>query len=156
MRIAAAIIVILNVAAVQASDLGTSRILGTWNIADGRSERDIVHSPARFEGPLVITERRISWTSENKRRCVVGYRVVSHVAAPMYPGGPIENSNAADAYTILTLELEQQECDQNIASFAISLAQDEKDFAHWAAFNGKRATQGYGAMHQVSSNETSP
>jgi len=156
MRIAAAILVILNVAAVQAGDLDTSRMLGTWNIADGRSERDIVHSPARVEGPLVITERRISWTSKDKCRCVVGYRVVSHVAAPMYPGGPPENSNAADAYAILALELEQQECDQNIASFAISLASDERDFARWAAFNGKRATQGYGAMHRVSSNQTSP
>ncbi|HEY2465920.1 MAG TPA: hypothetical protein VGI32_17800 [Steroidobacteraceae bacterium] len=156
MRITAAILVILHVGAVHAGEFNSARMLGTWNIQDGRSAQAIAKSPARVGGPIVISKRRISWTSAEMHRCSVGYHIVSRAAASTFPGGPIETSNAADAYTIYKLELEPQGCDRNIAFFTMSLGADEADLAHFATFNRERAAQGYGAMHRISLKQTFP
>jgi hypothetical protein len=148
MRKTAAALLILSVGVVQAGDVDVARMFGTWNIEDGRL--------TRVGGAIVISERQISWTSEDKRRCVVGYHIVSRGIAPIFPGGPIENHNAADAYTIVALKLEQQACQRNIGSFVISLTSDQMDFAHFAAFSREGDAQGWGAIRRVPSKELSP
>lgn len=148
MRRTAAALLVLSVGVVQASDVDVARMFGTWNIEDSR--------PARVGGPIVISERQISWTSEDKRRCVVGYHIVSRGVAPIFPGGPIENHNAADAYTIVALKLEQQDCERSIGSFLISLTSDQMDFAHFAAFSSEGGTQEWGAIRRAPSKKLFP
>jgi hypothetical protein len=148
MRKIAAALAILSAGVVQAGDVDVARMFGTWNIEEGR--------PARVGGPIVISERQISWTSEDKRRCVVGYHIVSRGVAPIFPGGPVENGNPADAYTIVTLELEHQNCERNIGSFVISLTADQMDFAHFAVFSSEGGAQGWSAIRRVPSKELSP
>jgi hypothetical protein len=151
MRVAAAVLIVLNVGVVQAGEVDATRMIGTWSVSEVRPEGHAVQSAARVAGPMVISERQISWVSRDHRQCVAGYSVMSRAAAPIFPGGAVENGNAADAYTIFKLELEQQACDRSIAFFTVSFASDATDIAHFTVIGSDRAVQGYGAVFRVSS-----
>jgi hypothetical protein len=149
MRIAAIVVMVFNVGVVLASDVDAAWMMGTWSVSELKPKARTDQSAARVAGPMVISERQISWASSDHRQCVAGYNVASRAVAPIFPGGPIDNRNAADAYMIFKLELEQA-CDQRIAFFTLSFASDARDIGHFAVFGSDRAVQSYGAIFRES------
>ena len=107
MRIAAIVVLSFNVSVVQANDVGIARMIGTWSVSELKPKARPNQSPARVAGPLVISERQVAWESSGHRQCVAEYSVASRTVGPIFPGGPIENGNADDAYTIFKLELQK-------------------------------------------------
>jgi hypothetical protein len=150
MRIAAIAVMVFNVSVVQAVDVDTARMMGTWSVSELKPNARTDQGAARVAGPMVISERQITWASSDHRQCVAGYSVASRAVAPIFPGGPTENSNATDAYTIFKLELEQPACDQRIAFFTLSFASDATDIGHFAVFGSDRAVQSHGAIFRES------
>jgi hypothetical protein len=115
------------------------RLFGTWHV-----EAD---AQGRIAGPIVISERQIAWTAEDKHTCVVNYRVASRVTGSTFPAGPLMGDKPDDAYATFVLELGEHHCGLGIGSFTISFKSGQIDFAHFAAFFG--AVQGSGTMRRV-------
>ena len=149
MRIAASVLMFFNIGVVQASDVDTARMMGTWSVSELKPNARANQGAARVAGPMVISERKITWAASDHRQCVAGYSVASRAVAPIFPGGHIEN-NAADAYTIFKLELEQPACDPRIAFFTLSFASDATAIGHFAVFGSDRAVQSHGAIFRES------
>lgn len=148
-RIAVAALLLFSLGVARAQDVDAARMLGTWTVED--------HNPSRVNDPIVISAAEISWVvAEDKRKCTAGYHIVSRIVGPNYPGGLIKDDDAGVVYTTLQLELDQQDCEANIASFAISFASGETDFGHFAAFNAKRQAQGWGAIRRLPSKKSLP
>jgi hypothetical protein len=116
MRIAAIVVMVFNVGVVQANDLDAARMIGTWSVSDVEPRESRNHGAPNMTEPMLISESEISWAAANHRQCTAGYSIVSRAASPTFPGGPIENNNADDAYTIFQLRLDQRTCDQSFAS----------------------------------------
>jgi hypothetical protein len=150
MRIVAIVVLAFNVGVVLASDVDATRMMGTWSVSELEPKARTNQSAARVADPMVISERQISWASNDHRQCVAGYRIASRAVGPIFPGGPIDNRNAADAYTIFKLELEQPACDQRIAFFTVSFASGATDIGHFAVFGSDGAVQSYGAIYRES------
>jgi hypothetical protein len=94
MRIAAIAVMVFNVSVVQAVDVDTARMMGTWSVSELKPNARTDQGAARVAGPMVISERQITWASSDHRQCVAEYSVASRAVAPIFPGGPTENSNA--------------------------------------------------------------
>ena len=142
MRFAVAALVIWS-GIVPAADVSAEHIVGAWNIQDS--------NPTRVFGPIVISEKQISWVSEDKHRCTVGYHIASEEAAPNFPGGLIKNDDAGVVYATFKLELEHQDCERDIAFFTIAFTPEQLDLAHFAAFSAARTAQGWGAIRRSTS-----
>jgi hypothetical protein len=150
MRVAAAVLIVLNISVGKAGEVDTARMVGTWSVSDVQPHERVNHGAPNVTGPLLISERQISWASTNHQQCTTGYSVASRSTAPTFPGGPIQSDNADDAYTIFKLELEHQTCDQSIAFFTLSFASDVTDIGHFATMSADRTVLAYGAIFRVS------
>lgn len=149
MRTAAIVVMVFNVGIVQANDVDTARMIGTWSVSDLEPRESRNHSAPIVTEPMLISEREISWAAANHHQCTAGYSIVSRAAAPTFPGGPIENNNAADAYTIFQLRLDQRTCDQSIAFVTLSFAADVTDIGHFATMNSDRTVLAHGAIFRI-------
>jgi hypothetical protein len=150
MRIAAIVVLLFNVGIVQASDVDTARMIGTWSVSDVEPRESRNHGAPNVTAPMLISESEIAWDANNHRQCTAGYSIVSRAASPTFPGGPIENNNAADAYTIFQLRLDQRTCDQSIAFVTLSFAADVTDIGHFATMSADRTVLAHGAIFRVS------
>jgi hypothetical protein len=150
MRIAAIVVMVFNVGVVQANDLDAARMIGTWSVSDVEPRESRNHGAPNMTEPMLISESEISWAAANHRQCTAGYSIVSRAASPTFPGGPIENNNAADAYTIFQLRLDQRTCDQSFAFVTLSFAADVTDIGHFATMSADRTVLAHGAIFRVS------
>ena len=104
-RIAAIFAMVFNAGIVQANDVDSARIIGTWSVSDAKPRESRNHGAPNVTAPMLISESEIAWDANNHRQCTASYSIVSRAGSPTFPGGPIENDNAADAYTIFQLRL---------------------------------------------------
>jgi hypothetical protein len=149
MRIAAVVVMVFNVGIVQANDVDIARIIGTWSVSDVEPRESRNHGAPNVTAPMLISESEIAWDANNRRQCTTGYSIVSRAASPTFPGGPIENDNAADAYTIFQLRLDQRTCDQSIAFVTLSFAADVTDIGHFATMSADHMVLAHGAIFRV-------
>jgi hypothetical protein len=150
MRIAAIVVMVFNVGIVQANDVDTARMIGTWGVSDVEPLGSRNHGAPNVTAPMLISESEITWAATNHRPCTAGYSIVSRAASPTFPGGPIENDNAADAYTIFQLRLDQRTCDQSIAFVTLSFAANVTDIGHFATMSADRTVLARGAIFRLS------
>jgi hypothetical protein len=153
MRIAAIFIMVFNVGIVQGNDVDTARMIGTWSVSDVEPRESRNHGAPNVTAPMLISESQIAWDANNHRQCTAGYSVVSRATSSTFPGGPIANDNAADAYTIFQLRLNQRTCDQSIAFVTLSFAADVTDIGHFATLSADRTVLGHGAIFRLSDDQ---
>jgi hypothetical protein len=119
--------------------LNEDRIFGTWHVEKG--------ARGRIAGPIVISETQIAWTDEDKRTCVLPYRLASRGTGSTFPGGPMVSGTPDDAYTTYVLEIGEHHCALGMDSFTITFTSGQPDVAKFSGFFF--SVQGSGTMRRV-------